>query len=94
MPSLELLQEQLPQVRVVAVAFDEDPSTYQAFLARRPLPLFTILDEHNVAGIRYGTFRPPESYIIDKNGIIRRKLIGQQDWTSPEIIDSLREMAG
>ena len=94
LPSLELLQQQLPQVKVVAVAFDEDPSAYHAFLQRRPLPIFTILDEHNTAGARYGTFRPPESYIIDKNGMIRRKLIGEQDWTSPEIIDSLREMAG
>jgi hypothetical protein len=27
----------------------------------------------------------PETYAIDRQGIIRRKFIGSQDWSSPEI---------
>ena len=94
MPSLEALQQQLPQVKVIAVAFDEDAETYRAFLQRRPMALATVLDAAGTAHASFGTFRPPETYVIDKTGVIRRKFIGAQDWTSPEIVASLRKLAG
>ena len=93
MPSLEALQQQLPQVKVIGVAFDEDAVTYDAYLARRPVAFLSVLDTTGTAHARFGTFRPPETYVIDKAGIIRRKFIGAQDWTSPEIIASLRKLA-
>ena len=94
LPSLELLQQQLPQVKVVAVATDEDAASYQAFLARRPIPLLTVFDAAQRSNTLYGTYRFPETYVIDKQGMIRRKYIGPQDWTSPEIVDALRKLAG
>ncbi len=94
MPSLQALQQELPQVKVIGVAFDEDAATYREYLARRPVPFLTVLDEAGTAHASFGTFRPPETYVIDKAGIIRRKYIGAQDWTSAEIVDSLRRMAG
>ena len=90
MPSLEALQ----QVKVIGVAFDEDAATYQAYLARRPVPFLTVLDASGSAHASFGTFRPPETYVIDKVGVIRRKFIGAQDWTSPEIVAALRKLAG
>lgn len=94
MPGLEALQQQLPQVKIIGVAFDEDAATYQAYLARRPVPFLTVLDEKGTAHASFGTFRPPETYVIDKNGIIRRKFIGAQNWTSDEIVGTLRKLAG
>ena len=93
LPSLEALQEAMPEVKIVAVAFDEDAASYQHFLSRRPLPLLTVLDARQSASALYGTYRPPETYVIDKQGVIRRKFIGPQDWTSPEIVNSLRKLA-
>ncbi len=94
MPSLEALQQQLPQVKVIGVAFDEDQATYQAYLTRHPMSFLSVLDAGGSAHASFGTFRPPETYVIDKAGIIRRKFIGAQDWTSPEIIASLQKLAG
>ncbi len=94
MPSLEALQQQLPQVKVIGVAFDEDAATYQAYLTRHPVAFLSVLDEGGSAHASFGTFRPPETYVIDKAGIIRRKFIGAQDWTSPEIVASLQKLAG
>jgi hypothetical protein len=34
----------------------------------------------------------PETYAIDRNGIIRRKFVGPQDWTSPEISSYLKSL--
>lgn len=94
MPSLEAMQRQLPQVKVVAVDTEDDLANYRAYLERRPLPLFSVFDAGSHSNALYGTHRFPESYLIDKNGVIRRKFIGPQDWTSPEIMDSLRKLAG
>lgn len=91
-PSLEALQQQLPQIKIIGVAFDEDASTYQAYLQRRPLPFPTVLDTTGVAHTSFGTFRPPETYILDKSGTIRRKFVGAQDWTSPEIVATLQHL--
>ena len=34
----------------------------------------------------YGTSMYPETYIIDRKGVILRKIIGPQDWNSPEML--------
>ncbi len=93
LPSLEALQQAMPQLRIVAVATDEDADTYQAFLQRRPLTYLTVFDAKQSANTMYGTFRFPESYLIDKAGVVRRKFISAQDWTSPEIEDSIRKLS-
>ncbi len=93
-PSLEALQQQLPQVRIIGIAFDEDLSTYRDYLQRRPLPFLSVLDTTGTAHTSFGTLRPPETYILDKAGTIRRKFIGAQDWTSPEIVAMLQHLAG
>ncbi len=34
----------------------------------------------------------PETYIIDRQGIVRRKFIGPVNWTQPEIVSYLNRM--
>ena len=40
----------------------------------------------------YGTFKFPETYILDRNGKIVRKFIGATDWTSRDIVDYLKRL--
>jgi cytochrome c biogenesis protein CcmG/thiol:disulfide interchange protein DsbE len=93
MPSLEQMQRNLPQIQVVAIASDEDLDQYQSFLAKHPVSLLTVFDSTQKSNALYGSFRFPETYIIDKKGIIRRKLVGPQDFSSPEILDYLKTLA-
>jgi thiol-disulfide isomerase/thioredoxin len=93
LPSLEELQRELPQVEVVAVSTDEDAVAYQRFLTEHSVSLLTVRDADQRSNAMYGTFRFPETYVIDKSGIIRRKFIGPQEWTSPEIVGYLKKLA-
>ncbi len=93
LPGLEQMQRDLPQVSVVTVSTDEDEATYRAFLVRYRVSLLSVREGNTAANALYGTFRYPETYVIDKNGIIRRKFIGPQDWTSADIEDYLRKLA-
>jgi cytochrome c biogenesis protein CcmG, thiol:disulfide interchange protein DsbE len=92
LPSLTAMQQQLPQVQVLAVSVDEDPQAYRDYLAEHKISLLTIDDQAHRSADLYGTYRWPETYVIDQHGTIRRKFIGAQDWTSPEIIEYLRRL--
>jgi cytochrome c biogenesis protein CcmG, thiol:disulfide interchange protein DsbE len=92
LPSLTAMQQQLPQVQVLAVSVDEDRQAYRDYLAEHKISLLTIDDMAHRSADLYGTYRWPETYVIDQHGVIRRKFIGAQDWTSPEIMEYLRRL--
>lgn len=92
LPSLENLQKQMPRVKIVAVSIDDDPVAYQAFLKQYSISLLSVRDGSTGANLRFGSVRVPESYVIDRTGVIRRKFIGPQDWTSPEIENFLAKL--
>lgn len=88
-PSLDALQRRMPQIVVLGVSTDEDAAAYQEFLKEHPVGFTTVRDGSQTSNTRFGTLRFPESYIIDRNGVIRRKFIGPQEWTTPEILSYL-----
>lgn len=92
LPSLLALQHQMPGVTVVAISMDEDDGAYRTFLARNHVDLLTIRDPDARINALYGTVQIPETYAIDRNGILRRKFVNAQNWTSPEIIDYLKRL--
>lgn len=85
MPSLLALHRAQPDLAVLAVSIDEDPDAYSSFLSERHVDLITVRDPSQSAAKLFHTEMWPETYVIDRKGIIRRKFIGAQDWTSPEI---------
>lgn len=92
-PSMVQLQKQLgDKVVVLAVSTDVDADAYKKFTAKNMQGVLTVRDGDNRANALYGTFAFPETYIIDRNGIIRRKFIGAVEWTSPEIVDYLNKL--
>jgi len=92
-PSLVQLQKDMPNIVVLAVAFQTDEPSYRQYLIDNNLSGITTIDDvTNHASDVFGTYRPPESYIIDRKGIIRRKVIGPMDWTDPEMLDFLRNL--
>jgi cytochrome c biogenesis protein CcmG/thiol:disulfide interchange protein DsbE len=92
LPSLLAMHRLLPQVTVLAISQDEDPDAYRAFLTNYHVDLLTFRDPSGRIPTLYGTIKIPESYVIDRNGILRRKFVSAQDWTSPEIVDYLSKL--
>jgi thiol-disulfide isomerase/thioredoxin len=93
MPSLVQLQKIMGnKVTILAVSEDVDDKAYQQFVRDHNVDLLTVRDPKQTANTLYGTFKFPETYIIDKDGIIRRKFIGATDWTTPDIVDYLNKL--
>jgi cytochrome c biogenesis protein CcmG/thiol:disulfide interchange protein DsbE len=91
MPSLVQMQQFMKAkgVTVLAVSVDADENQYRRFLRDHNVNLLTVRDADQKTNEMYGTFKFPETYIIDRNGVVRRKFIGSVDWTQPEVIDFL-----
>jgi len=79
-------------ITVLAVSIDADDAAYHKFLKDYNVSMVTVRDEARKASNLYGTFGWPETYIIDRSGVIRRKFIGPVNWTSPEITDYLSKL--
>ena len=92
-PSLIDLQRRMPNIVVLAVSFDTDANAYHQYLIDNHITgIATVLDLSQKSNHAFDTTRPPETYIIDAHGVIRRKFIGAQDWTNPEILNYLRNL--
>ncbi len=93
-PSLVQMQARMKDkgVVVLAVSIDADDDAYHRFLKQYNVNMVTVRDESKKASTLYGTFGWPETYVIDRNGVIRRKFIGPVDWNSPEITDYLSKL--
>jgi peroxiredoxin len=94
MPSLLEMQQRMKSkgVTVVAVSVDVDEAAYRKFLEIHKVNLLTVRDPEQKSNNLYGTFRYPETYVIDRDGVLRRKFIGPQDWVQPEIVDFLSKL--
>ena len=96
MPSLVEMQRRMKDkgITVLAVSLDESDSAYHRFVADRRIDLLTVRDDRQKSNALYGTFKFPETYIIDRKGIVRRKFIGSVDWNQPEVVEFLSKLSG
>jgi len=93
MPSLVKLQSNLKdRVVVLAVSVDEDERSYRAFLKKNNVDLLTVRDPQQKSNELYGTFKFPETYIIDRQGVVQRKFIGPVDWTRQDVVEYLNKL--
>jgi cytochrome c biogenesis protein CcmG, thiol:disulfide interchange protein DsbE len=81
-------------VVVLGISADEDEAAYHAFLKKYDISFMTVRDPSVKIQHLYGTVQIPESYIIDGQGVLRRKIVNAIDWESPEIRMFLSEIAG
>ncbi|MGA2428683.1 MAG: TlpA disulfide reductase family protein [Candidatus Acidiferrum sp.] len=88
-PALNHLEKYIASrnAMVLGVSIDDDFSAYQKFLQDQKVGFLTY---SNPAMKKiendYGTTMIPETYIIDRHGKIARKVIGPQQWDSPEML--------
>lgn len=92
LPSLLALQKKMPNLAIVAISRDEDPAAYQRFLTKHHVDLVTVRDPSLKVDNLYGTVQIPETYVIDRQGVLRRKFVSAQDWTSPSIVNYLSKL--
>lgn len=86
-PSLSEMAQDLKSKNIVVlgVSVDKNQQAYRQFVDRMRPGFETALDSEAAISANYGTFKYPETYIIDSNGKVRMKFIGPRDWADPQI---------
>lgn len=96
MPSFEKLHRQMgnTDLRVVAVSIDDAVGADSVRAYARDLGLtFEILHDSTHAIDRdYQLTGYPETFVIARDGTIRKKWIGPADWTSPANVALIRDL--
>ena len=65
------------QTRIVGLNYKDEAQAAAAWLARHGDPyVLSVMDADGRVGIDYGVYGVPETFVIDKTGVIRYKHIG------------------
>jgi peroxiredoxin len=79
-------------VVVLGISVDKDERAYKAFLDKAPVAFHTARDPEAKINADYGTFKYPETYIIDTNGKVVRKFIGPEDWSDQNMLRDVQSL--
>ncbi|MEW6116189.1 MAG: TlpA disulfide reductase family protein [Nitrospirota bacterium] len=77
----------------VSVLFRDDPAKVPAYMREYGYSFPVLIDDKNIAKA-YGLTGVPESFLIDKNGILREKVIGPMQWDTPEVKAVIAKLIG
>lgn len=82
-------------LEILAVSVDEGGAgAVGSFMQKNRFALPVLLNPDQSVARKYGTFKFPETYLLDRDGIVRRKIIGAADWTSPAAQEVIQAMVG
>jgi len=94
MPSLIDMAQRVKDkgVTVVGVSIDVDGGAYHNFIKQHGVDFLTVRDPDQKSSSLYGTTGWPETFIIDRQGVLRRKFVGPVNWNDPEIVQYLTSL--
>jgi peroxiredoxin len=80
-------------LEMLAVNEDGDgTAALVSFVKQNKVSLPVLLDAGSEVARTYGTFKLPETYIVDRQGVVRAKAIGPWDWNDPANMQTLRNI--
>lgn len=86
MPSMQALYDSLAGrgFRIAAISIDEgSPEDVVAFAQKLGLTFDILHDRSGTVERLYQTTGVPESFLLDRRGILVKRVIGAHDWSSP-----------
>jgi peroxiredoxin len=95
MPSMERLYQELKgeNFEILAVSIDAlGEKAVAPFMKKYKLSFPALMDPDGTIKDPYQTTGVPESFIINKDGILVEKIIGPRNWADPAVVRYLREM--
>lgn len=75
------------------MSFREDAAVVKRTAAERGYTAPVLVDKKgDVTGIGYGVFGPPTVYLIDRQGRLIARMVGERDWSKPAVKSLLLEV--
>lgn len=88
MPYKEKLYEKMKDkpFQMFGMLFKDNPRNLIPYFKKHKISLPTLIDPGNKTAGLFGITGVPETFIIDKEGIVREKIVGMREWDSPETV--------
>ncbi len=96
MPTMEVLYRKLKDADFVMLAASQDidgKKTVAPYIHEQGFTFPVLLDVTGETGKKYGATGYPETFIIDRQGVIVHRHIGYNDWARPAVETALRKLA-
>ena len=91
MPSLQALHEASgDDFHVISISVDEDLRDARRLAQKYELTFPVLLDPSGDLPARIGTVMFPETWVLDAEGRLIERVIGERDWADPSIVRKLR----
>ena len=94
MPAMQRLYERLAPrgFELVAISQDDGAEVVEQFRARLALGFPIAMDSDHEAAREYQSFRYPESFLIDREGVLVARYIGERVWDAPEYVARIERL--
>jgi peroxiredoxin len=94
MPAMENLYGALRSegLELVAISVDEDAALVESFGKRLGLSFPLLLDPDKQAAQAYQTYRFPESFLVDREGVVVERYIGPKEWDAQAYVERIRRL--
>ncbi|MCG8683802.1 MAG: TlpA family protein disulfide reductase [Desulfobacterales bacterium] len=91
MPSMQKLFNLVPKdkFKMLAVLNNDKMALGQFIATQKHLTMPILDDSKNFVGSKYSLTGLPETFIVDKHGILREKFIGPEQWNAPEHVQMI-----
>jgi DsbE subfamily thiol:disulfide oxidoreductase len=95
LPSMEILFRRFsanPHFKFISILFKDDRQKVLRFMGENGYTFPVYVNPDGSAAKKFGITGVPETFIIDKKGVLREKKIGPEQWDSPIIMEMLQSM--
>jgi len=93
-PSLVALYERFKDqgLVVLGISVDRDDRAVREFVQRYGVSYPVLRDPDASTSHAWGVFKYPETFIVDRNGIVRHHLIGAVNWMDQAVVEAIERL--
>jgi len=94
MPSMQNLHEKFKgkDFAMLTISIDEDTELVRPFMEELGLTFPVAFDPEQTVASQYGITGVPETFLIDKNGVVMHHIVGPGKWDDPSIITAFERL--
>lgn len=78
-------------IKMFGVLYRDDPSNLESYYAKNRVTFTTLIDPDNSMSKLYGITGVPETFLIDKEGILRERFVGPKEWGDQETLPAIEK---
>lgn len=91
MPSMDRLVKSFPKGDLVVLAVNVEKRVPERF-RKLPFTFHFLSDANGFVQQRYGATRLPDTFIVDRKGVLRQRVTGGIAWDAPQVVSYLKSL--